>query len=109
MTGAADIAGAAGLECLIGADLVDDVMAAAGARLHGLAKFVIEALRGEVTLLLGDPNLQPEMRRYDEFGHGVSSVSSLIGLKTPAKPATNLVILFGARGNAARSFYLIPD
>ncbi len=70
MAGAADIAGAAGFERLIGAHLVADVMARAAARIHGLAEFVIEPLGGEIALLLRDPFVQPEMRRDDEFGMG---------------------------------------
>jgi len=64
------IAAAAGFERLIGADLAAELMAAGGGRIHGLAKFVVETLGGEIALHLGDPFLQPEMRSDDEFRHG---------------------------------------
>ena len=32
-------------------------------------EFVVDAFGGEITLLLGDPFVQPHMRRDDEFGH----------------------------------------
>ena len=70
VAGAADVAGAAGFQRLVGADLVAELMAAAGGRIHGLAEFVIEALGGEIPFLLGDPFLQAEMRSDDEFCHG---------------------------------------
>src|SRR6202043_4271806 len=75
MTGAADIASAAGFERLIGADLVADVMAAARSRIHGLAELVVEAFGGEIAFLLGDPFVQPEMRRDDEFRHRAPPLS----------------------------------
>ena len=70
VAGAADVAGAARFQRLIGADLVAELMAAARARIQGFAELVVETLGGEIALLLGDPFLQPEMRSDDEFRHG---------------------------------------
>ena len=56
---------------LIGADLVAELWPLPDARIHRLAEFVIETFGGEIALLLGDPFLQPEMRRDDEFRHGL--------------------------------------
>src|SRR5215469_3388710 len=70
MTGTADVAGAALLDRLKGADLVAELMALPGARIHGLAEFIIEPFIAEIAFLFGDPFLQPEVRCDDEFAHG---------------------------------------
>src|SRR5690242_21802974 len=69
MAGGADVAGAALLERLVGADLVAQVVHLALLRRGLLAKLVVEPLRGEITLLLGYPFVQPEMRGDNEPGH----------------------------------------
>ena len=69
MAGAAHIAGAALLEGLIGADLVAEMVRRSRLRAHGLAELVVEPFGGEIALFLGDPFLQAEMRRDDEFAH----------------------------------------
>jgi hypothetical protein len=71
MAGAADVATAAPLEGLIGADLDAQVVPPGLVlRAEVLAELVVEALRGEISLLLGDPLLKPKMRRDDEGGYG---------------------------------------
>jgi len=79
VAGAADIAGAARFQRLIGADLVADVVAAARSGIHGLAELVVETFGGEIAFLLGDPFVQPEMRRDDEFRHRVPPLSRFCG------------------------------
>jgi hypothetical protein len=44
-------------------------MVSSGVGFHLLAKFVFQSLRGEITLFLGDPLMQPKVRPYDEFRH----------------------------------------
>src|SRR5579864_4618350 len=70
MARAAHIAGAALLDGLVGHDLVAEVVTLAVLGDELVAEFVVEALGGEVALLLGDPLLEPHMRRDHEFGHG---------------------------------------
>src|SRR5262245_42041802 len=65
----ADVAGPPGLESLIGADLVAEIVLAAGATPDHVTELIVEALGGEVALLLRDPLVQPHMRRDDELGH----------------------------------------
>src|SRR5215831_865140 len=38
-------------------------------RIHGFAELVLETLSRKISLFLGNPFLQPEMRRDDEFAH----------------------------------------
>ena len=54
-------------------------MLAAG-RPDQLAEFVFETLAGEVAFLVGDPFLQPEVRRDDEFCHGCVPFDFLLDL-----------------------------
>src|SRR6185312_13983636 len=73
VAGAADIALAALLEGLVGADLVAQIVALTVLGDELVAELVVESFRGEITLLLGDPLLQPHMRRDDELCHGFLS------------------------------------
>ena len=71
MTRAAHVGGAALLERLIGPDLVALVVMLSVGRTDQLAKLVVEALGGEISLLVRDPFLQAEVRLDDELGHGL--------------------------------------
>ena len=70
VAGAAHVGRPARLERLVGAHLVAAVVDLAVRRLDQLAEDVVEALRREVALLLGDPFLQAEVRLDDELRHG---------------------------------------
>src|SRR4051812_3107801 len=70
MAGAAHVRVAAGFDVLVGADFVRRGMRCGEvAALEGLAELVIEALGSEVTLLLADPLVQPEVGRYQKLAH----------------------------------------
>src|SRR4051812_36132255 len=63
---------------MIGADLVRLVVVPAVRGLHQLQEFVLQALGLEITLFLGDPFMQPEMRFDDEFAHGIPSYDQFL-------------------------------
>ena len=60
---------AAPLEGLVGADLVAEVVVRVPSVDVTVAELVVEPLGREIALLLGDPLVQPEVRRDDEPGH----------------------------------------
>jgi hypothetical protein len=67
VAGAADIRGAAGFQRLVGAHLGALVMDLAGGLLHFLVEGVLEPLVAKISLLLGHPFLQSEVRLDHEF------------------------------------------
>src|SRR5690242_7315005 len=70
MTGAAHVRAVTLLEHLVRADLGALIVDLPVRGSHLLLVDVLEAFRGEVSLLLGDPFLKAEVRFDDEFAHG---------------------------------------
>src|SRR5204862_262604 len=70
VTGAADVAVAAALKGLIGADLVAEIVDPAGrGRRELVAELAIEPFVPEIALVARHPFMEAHMRRYDEFRH----------------------------------------
>jgi len=77
VAGAADVAGAAGFERLVGADPIAELMSAARARYQRLAELIVETFGGEIALLVSDPSCNRKCGATMNFGMRTPFVSRL--------------------------------
>src|SRR5215468_6582600 len=68
--------GCAALEGLIGTDFVTKIVQLAACRDKLIAELVFEPLTVEITLVAGNPLMQPHMRGDNKFSHSLPPVGS---------------------------------
>src|SRR5215469_16418184 len=76
VAGTIDVGAAPALEGLIGTDLVTKIVQLAACRDKLIAELVFEPLAVEITLVAGNPLMQPHVRGNNKFSHSLPPVGS---------------------------------
>src|SRR5215469_3140208 len=76
VAGTVDVGAAPALKGLVGTDLVTKVVQLAACRDQLIAEFVFEPLAVEITLVAGNPFMQPHVWGDDKFSHSFPPVGS---------------------------------